>query len=231
MGRECPGLDSYAKGTHDRPMAKVISQAMDQAGIRPSQRVRNVGDYVLEQLIGEGPGYQDWQATHTQVTESKRRVRLYLVRTEATEDDRATIQRAGLREFQILETLEHPGILRVYNFTEHELGPALLFEHDPMSVRLDHYLAQQKDKLTVEVQLDLIRQLAEVVRYAHDKKVIHRGLCPQSILVTNLGSDRPRIKVFNWQIGYREGTTSAGATGRVSATSHVDRLVEDAATA
>lgn len=231
MRRECPGLDSYAKGTHDRPMAKVVSQAMDQAGIRPSQRMRKVSDYVLEQLIGEGPGYQDWQATHSQVTESKRRVRLYLVRTEATAEDRATIQRAGLREFQILETLEHPGILRAYNFTEHELGPALLFEHDPLSVRLDHYLAQQKDKLSIEVQLDLIRQIAEVVRYAHDKKVIHRGLCPQSILVTNLNSDRPRIKVFNWQIGYRQGTTSTGVSRAVSATSHVDRLVEDSATA
>jgi serine/threonine protein kinase len=231
MRRECPGLDSYARGTYDRPMAKVVSQAMDQAGIRPSQRMRKVSDYVLEQLIGEGPGYQDWQASHTQVSESKRRVRLYLVRTEATAEDRATIQRAALREFQILETLEHPGILRAYNFTEHELGPALLFEHDPLSVRLDHYLAQQKDRLSIEVQLDLIRQIAEVVRYAHDKKVIHRGLCPQSILVTNLNNDRPRIKVFNWQVGYRQGTTSTGVSRAVTATSHVDRLVEDAATA
>jgi len=229
--RECPGLETYAKGTHDRPMAKVISQAMDQAGIRPSQRMRKVSDYVLEQLIDEGPGYQDWSARHSQIEESKRRVRLYLVRTEATKEDRDTIHRAGLREFQILETLEHPGILRAYNFTEHELGPALLFEHDPLCVRLDHYLAQRKDKLSIDVQLDLIRQIAEVVRYAHDKKVIHRGLCPQSILVTNPGSSRPRIRVFNWQVGYRQGTTSAGVSRAVTATSHVDRLVEDAATA
>ena len=229
--RECPGLEIYAKGTHDRPMAKVISQAMDQAGIRPSQRMRKVSDYVLEQLIDEGPGYQDWIARHSQIEESKRRVRLYLVRTEATKEDRDTIHRAGLREFQILETLEHPGILRAYNFTEHELGPALLFEHDPLSVRLDHYLAQKKDKLSIDVQLDLIRQIAEVVRYAHDKKVIHRGLCPQSILVTNPGCSRPRIKVFNWQVGYRQGTTSTGVSRAVTATSHVDRLVDDAATA
>lgn len=231
MRRECSGLDSHARGTHDRPMSKVISQAMDQAGIRPSQRMRKVSDYQLDQLIDEGPGYQDWIASHSQVAESKRRVRLYLVKTEATPEDRATIQRAALREFQILEALEHPGILRAFNFTEHELGPALLFEHDTLSMRLDHYLAQRKDKLSIETQLDLIRQIAEVVRYAHEKKVIHRGLCPQSILVSNLDSDRPRIKVFNWQVGYRQGTTSTGVSRAVSATSHVDRLVDDAATA
>lgn len=231
MRRECSGLDSYAKGTHDRPMMKVVSQAMDQAGVRPSQRMRKVNDYVLEQLIDEGPGYQDWLASHSQVKESRRRVRLYLVRTEATEEDRELIRRAALREFQILETLEHPGILRASGFTEHELGPALLFEHDTQSMRLDHYLAQQKDKLSIEAQLDLVRQIAEVVRYAHEKRVIHRGLCPQSILVTGAGTDRRRVKVFNWQVGYRQASTSTGVSRAVSATSHVDRLVEDSATA
>lgn len=231
MRRECSGLDPYSKGTHDRPMMKVVSQAIDQAGIRPNERKRKVNDYQLNQLIDEGPGYQDWLATHSQVNESKRRVRLYLVRTEATEADRATIRRAALREFQILETLEHPGILRASGFTEHELGPALLFEHDPQCVRLDHYLAQQKDKLSVETQLDLIRQIAEVVRYAHEKRVIHRGLCPRSILVSRTADDRPRVKVFNWQVGYRNASSSSGVSLAVSATSHVDRLVDDTATA
>lgn len=231
MRRECSGLATYARGTYDRPMAKAVSQAMDQAGIRPSQRMRKVSDYQLEHLIDEGPNYQDWLATHTQVSNSKRRVRLYLVKTEATPEYRETIQRAALREFQILENLEHPGILRAFNITEHELGPALLFEHDPLSMRLDHFLVQQKDKLSIEVQLDLIRQIAEVISYAHEKKTIHRGLSPQSILVSNLDADRPRIKVFNWQVGFKDGSTSTGVSRIVSATSHVDRLVDDAATA
>ena len=140
-------------------------------------------------------------------------------------------ERAALREFQLLETLQHPGILRAYNFTEHELGPALILEHDPLAIRLDHFLAQQQDKLSIDTRLDLVRQIAEVVRYAHDKKVVHRALSPQSILVTQAGSARPRIKVFNWQVGYREPSSSTGASHIVSATSHVDRLVEDASTA
>jgi serine/threonine protein kinase len=229
--RDCPGLEPYPKGTHDRPTAKILSQAMEQAGIRPSQRRRKVSDYVLDQLIGEGPGYQDWQATHVQLPNVTRRVRLYLVRAEASEEDRQTIQRAALREFQLLETLQHPGILRTHGFTEHELGPALIFEHDPLSVRLDHYLTQHKDALGVDIRLDLIRQIAEVIRFAHDKKVVHRSLCPQSILVTAPDSGRPRIKIFNWQVGYRTGSSSSGVSREVSGTSHIDRLVEDASTA
>src|SRR5262249_38324342 len=34
LRRECPGLEGPPRGTHDRPTARMVSQAMDQAGIR-----------------------------------------------------------------------------------------------------------------------------------------------------------------------------------------------------
>ena len=37
----------------DRPMAKAVSRAMEEAGIRPSQRARKVGDYQLDELLFE----------------------------------------------------------------------------------------------------------------------------------------------------------------------------------
>ena len=176
--RDCLGLGGHAKGTHDKPTARMIGQAMDQAGIRPSQRNRKVSDYLLEQLIGDGQGYQDWLATHVPLRDVKRRVRIYHVRTEASADDRARNERAALREFQLFESLQHPGVLRIYGLSEHALGPRLVFEHDPRSIRLDHFLAQKKGTLNVDTRLDFMRQIAEVIRFAHDKKVVHRALCP-----------------------------------------------------
>ena len=198
----------------------------------PSRKSRKVLDFVLGNLLMEGPGFQDWQATHVKLEEVKRRVRLYLVHSGATAEDRKTIERAALREFQLLESLQHPGILRTHGFTEHELGSALIFEHYPKSIRLDHYLAQCGQRLTPEIRLDVLRQIAEVVRFAHDKKVIHRALSPQSILVTDPDNPRPSIKVFNWQVGHREASSSSGSSrGRVTGTIHVDQLVDSAATA
>ncbi len=98
-------------------------------------------------------------------------------------------------------------------------------------MRLDHYLVQNRERLSIDGRLDLVRQVAEVIGFAHDKKVIHRALCPQSILLTGLAGDRPRIKIFNWHVGFRMGTTSSGVSKSVSATSHIDRLVDDASTA
>ena len=228
--RDCPGLDPNPKGRVDRPVAKAISQAMDQAGIRPSQKARRVNDFVLNNLLMEGPRFQDWRATHVKLDDVKRRIRIYLVREEASAQDRQTIERAALREFQLLEMLQHPGVLRTHGCPEHELGPALIFEHFPRSIRLDHYLAQCGERLTPEVRIELLRQITEVVRFAHDKRVVHRGLSPQSILVVDPAADHPQIKVFNWQVGYRTASSTTGVSGgQVTGTVHVEQLVDDAA--
>ena len=42
-----PGARTHCQGNARPPHSRVVSQAMDQAGIRPSQRHRKVSDYLL----------------------------------------------------------------------------------------------------------------------------------------------------------------------------------------
>jgi len=37
--------------------------------------------------------------------------------------------RSATREFQVLEGIEHPNILRVLDYRDTDRGPALIFEH------------------------------------------------------------------------------------------------------
>lgn len=64
--REAEGLSPTPMGQFDAPTARAISRAMEQAGIRQSQRARRVGDYRLAKLLFENPLnlYQDWEAEH-----------------------------------------------------------------------------------------------------------------------------------------------------------------------
>ncbi len=48
----------------DRPMAKLIAAAIEQAGIRSSQKRRQVGDLQDGELLDEGTGYQDHVGVH-----------------------------------------------------------------------------------------------------------------------------------------------------------------------
>jgi serine/threonine protein kinase len=212
----------------DRPAVKRIAQALDEAGIRPSQRQRRVGDYVLQNLIEENPlfAYQDFHAKHP-TTHAIRRVRLYTVAgSDAT--TREAVRRGALQEFQILEGLDHPGILRAHDFQEHELGPAILFSREPGEMRLDHFLRQRGPTLSLETRLDISRQIAEAVRYAHNHRVIHRALSPKSILVIQPDSDKPQVRLFNWQAGRILATgSSSGSIASRSMTIHPSQYSEE----
>jgi serine/threonine protein kinase len=223
INREAPGIDPNCRDYIDIKVAKAIARAMEQAGIRPSQRSRRVGDYILGDLIADGPGYQDRLAKHASFQDGNVfcRVRQYTVAQASTEEHRNHLKRAAAREFQIIQTLDHQGILPVLDYKEHENGPALLFRYlDPNAVRFDHYLASNCEKLSPGQRLEMLRQIADAIRYAHRKRVIHRSLGPQSILVSDVAAQLPRLQVFNWQVGIRE---AASTSGRVT---NVEDLVE-----
>lgn len=214
MNRDGPGIDPDLRSPIDMRVAKALSRAMEQAGIRPSQRFRRVGDYVLGELLADGLGYQDRLAKHASFDDVFCRVRQYTVAQATTEEDRQRLTRGAAREFQILQNPGHAGILPVLDYKEHELGPALLFRYlDPKAVRFDHYLATQCPQLTAKQRVNPLRQIADAIRHAHRKRVIHRALGPQSILVTEADAKTPVLQVYNWQVGVREtGWTSARVT-------------------
>lgn len=123
-------------GSVDSNIARATARSIEQAGIRPAGRDRRVGDYLLGALLGEGDGWQDFVAKHASLGVA-RRVRVYPYARAASPDERERLGRMAMREFRVLEGIDHPGILRVLDFRETELGPALVFEHDPNSIRLD----------------------------------------------------------------------------------------------
>ncbi|QGJ70863.1 BREX system serine/threonine kinase PglW [Planctomycetales bacterium 10988] len=216
LNREGPGIDPDCRSLIDSKVAKALSRAVEQSGIRPSQRSRRVGDYVLGKLLADGPGYQDRLAKHASFDDVHCRVRQYTVAQASSEEDRQRLKRAAAREFQIIQSLNHPNILPVLDYKEHELGPALLFRYlDPEASQFDHYLATNCHKLTTEQRLDMLRQIADAIRYAHRKRVTHRALGPQSILVTDAESKSPTLQVYNWQVGVRDTSTSSGRVTNV----------------
>ncbi|WP_291903929.1 NERD domain-containing protein [Accumulibacter sp.] len=127
----------------DHQHARVLARAMAEAGIRRSNKDRKVGDYQLGALLSEGGSYQDWEGTHTAMAAVRRRVRIYTVAAATTPDARKSLVRQAQREFQILEGIDHPGIVKVKDYQDTELGPALIFDHDPKAIRLDFLLRER----------------------------------------------------------------------------------------
>ncbi|HBE68937.1 MAG TPA: BREX system serine/threonine kinase PglW [Planctomycetaceae bacterium] len=233
LRREGQGIDPDLRSTIDTKVARALAKAIDDSGIRPSQKSRRIGDFELGELIADGPGYQDRIAEHVSVKGDFRRVRMYTVAGASTEEDRKRRKRAAIREYEIIRSLNHPNVLPVSDYKEHELGPALLFRYDdPESIRFDHYLSTHCHKLTTTQRLAFLRDIADVVRYAHRKRVIHRSLSPSSILVMKDDGGRREaekelppgtmttressvfddpsqlyLQVYNWQVGAKMQTS------------------------
>ena len=213
----------------DRIVAKAISRAMDDAGIRPSQAYRRVADYNLLEVLHEGPTYQDWLAEHVTLKDVRHRIRIYPFALDDDDETRAIKSRAAQREYQVIHGIEHPGILRPPQFTDQDHGPCLVFEQDPSAMRLDHFLARHGDRLDVSQRLDLLRQIAEAIGYAHERKLVHRALSPESVLIRDPLSKTPRAQIHNWQAAGRNLGHSKTVSIAVSATNHLDHLLEDTA--
>lgn len=231
--REAPGLRTYQRPPVTKDQIRAFVSGVEQVSLKPVQKVRKAGDYVLDGLFHDSPlgSYQEWLGHHVRIKSGPRLVRVYLEGLQG-QTERATVRRAAEREFQILERMDHPGILRVDTLTETESGPALVFRWREGAQRLDHYIAGLAQPLAADAALDILRQITEAIAYAHRKKVIHRGLSPQAIIVIPGESGKvPMVQISSWNLGFMDGGTSGGATRtRFSTSLHAGQFVEDDAT-
>jgi serine/threonine protein kinase len=220
------GINANPAHTIDGQQARAIARGLAEAGIRPSNKHRQVGDYKLIKLIAEGESFQDWQSQHVSIESVQRRVRIYTVANASSPEMRACRVRHARREFEVLEGISHPGILKVNTFTETDIGPALVFDHDPKAQRLDHLLADYGARLTVDQRLQLVRDIAETLKYAHGKNLYHRALGPQSIMVYGTDGTSLSPRIMNWQTASREAANQ-DTVHRTTGTLHVEDYVED----
>jgi serine/threonine protein kinase len=89
------------------------------------------------------------------------------------------------REARIVAKLEHPNIIPVYDFNEHQGEPYLVMrfvEGDTLKPRMEG------QPMSSEEILRLMRPVCEALAYAHGQGVLHRDIKPSNIMVTKDGS-------------------------------------------
>ncbi|GIN01347.1 BREX system serine/threonine kinase PglW [Planomonospora venezuelensis] len=213
----------------DRRRSIELAKLIERAGVRPSVRHRKVGNLELaDSPLAEGPGWQDYLARHP-LLDGVRRVRFHLVDRSVSQEERAAILRAAKREFVTLENVNHPGIARAIEFDEHERGLAVVFEHDESEVRLDHFLRQKAGELSLDARIDLVRTLANTLRYAHSRRLVHRRLSPLSVFVRTLAQGRYGVRVRDWHTAGRPLPGSPGHGSYAAGTRTMEALTDRAA--
>lgn len=199
-------LDAHRGPQVNKPLAAAITDAMQQADIRQSERYRTAGTYRLVESIDEGDSWVDFKATH-RLSRVDRRIRLH-VRSRAADDaEKAAVDRAVEREFRLLAQLRHPAIESPEDLVPNPQGLAQIFPYEPDAVRLDHWLDEQPD-LDLTDRLALFRDVAEGIAYAHEHGLSHRSLSPRRVWIVDDRGTR-RVRLRDWSTVARD----PGATG------------------
>jgi len=199
-------LGSVSRTPPDPEFFRALPRLLERVGIHRTKRSVTVGQWQIEpRPYASGPTWQDHNASREDMPDEYRRVRIYLYEREADPDKQRSIRSAAEREFRACQGIHHPGLLRPVDFVDHEAGPALLIEQSREAQRLDHFIAQRHAELDLPTRLDLIRQLAEAVNYAHERRLVHRALSPRAVIVQPTGNDwtKPRLQVGEWQAAAR----------------------------
>lgn len=82
----------------------------------------------------------------------------------------------------ISESFSHPHIIQTYGVFEEDNKFNIVMEYAKNGSLL-HFLKQCKEKITVELQWNLIKQCTLPVYYLHDKKLLHRDIKSENYLV------------------------------------------------
>ncbi|XP_035869433.1 uncharacterized protein LOC114510878 [Phyllostomus discolor] len=100
------------------------------------------------------------------------------------------------REIEIQAHLQHPNILRLYNYFHDARRVYLILEYAP---RGELYKELQKSHTLDERRTaTIMEELADALTYCHENKVIHRDIKPENLLLGFRGE--VKIADFGWSV-------------------------------
>ncbi|MEK6574306.1 MAG: serine/threonine-protein kinase, partial [Chloroflexota bacterium] len=148
--------------------------------------VEKIGRYEIERELGRGGMAVVYLARDPFM---KRQIAVKVLPRQFTFDSqfRGRFQ----REAEIIAALEHPHIVPVHDFGEHEDQPFIVMRHMTGGSLADRL---RKGPLSVAETARIISRLASALDEAHSKGIVHRDLKPGNILFDARGE--PYISDF-----------------------------------
>ncbi|OBK19345.1 serine/threonine-protein kinase [Mycobacterium asiaticum] len=184
------------------------------------------GKYEVNRLLGKGGMGEVYEAFDT---DKGRAVALKVLPEEYADDD--TFRERFLRESRAAAILQEPHVIPIHDWGE--IDHTLYIDMRLVNGQTLHEILQRQ-VLTPERAIDIIRQVAAALDAAHAKGLIHRDVKPHNIIVTpddfaylvDFGIAEARGETHLTMTGYQVGSFAYMAPERLSgnqdATSAVD---------
>jgi non-specific serine/threonine protein kinase/serine/threonine-protein kinase len=203
---ETPALEVVARSLADDLRAQDCNRTDKMIGAKIAQ-------YLIVEKLGAGGMGEVYRAFRAD-DQYRKEVAFKVVR--AGQDSSFVVSRFK-NERQILASLDHPNIARLYDGGTSEDGVPYFVMELIDGQRIDQYCDHQK--LIVTERLKVFLQICSAVQYAHQRLIIHRDIKPSNILVTSDGI--PKLLDF----GIAKILSTEAVTGQSEPTLSLFRLL------
>jgi len=116
------------------------------------------------------------------VRETEEIVALKRIRLESVDEG---VPCTAIREISLLKELDHPNIVRLTDVIHTEKKLTLVFEY--LDQDLKQYLDECRGEIALEDMKSFLYQLFKGIAFCHNKRVLHRDLKPQNLLINRKG--------------------------------------------
>ena len=191
------------------------NDALEQVPRAPLNRAvalpHEIGGYRIIRLLGEGGmGVVYLAEQHVPV---HREVALKVLRAGAnTEEIIARFE----AERQVLASMEHPNITRVYDAGATESGLPYFAMERVVGYPITDYATTRR--LTPHDRVRLVIQVCRAVQHAHQKGVIHRDIKPSNVMVMETDGE-PVVKIIDF--GIAKATAPSAGSAKLTRTGMV----------
>ena len=160
------------------------------------------GDFVIEKKgklrdsyrignkLGDGAFGSVRKITH-RVTGELRAVKTIHKKNLRSEEEKQTF----FNEVSVLRCLDHPNVLKLYEFYQDEKNFYLITELCNGGELFDRIISH--GSFSEAIAANYMRQILSVVAYAHDRNIVHRDLKPENFLLDTTAEDA-NLKVIDF---------------------------------